>query len=149
MLKIYTFLFFLIFTSLSAEIVNKVEITGNQRVSNETIKMFADISNGDDFDSNDFNETLKNLYDSNFFNSIELKIEKNTLKIFVEEFPIIQNVSIEGIEKKKIKEELLENITFKPRTSYNKIFLLKDKNNITDILKKFGFYFSKTQILIK
>ena len=149
MLKIYTFLFFLIFTSLSAEIVNKVEITGNQRVSNETIKMFADISIGDDFDSNDFNETLKNLYDSNFFNSIELKIEKNTLKIFVEEFPIIQNVSIEGIEKKKIKEELLENITFKPRTSYNKIFLLKDKNNITDILKKFGFYFSKTQILIK
>ena len=149
MLKIYTFLFFLIFTSLSAEIVNKVEITGNQRVSNETIKMFADISNGDDFDSNDFNETLKNLYDSNFFSSIELKIEKNTLKIFVEEFPIIQNVSIEGIEKKKIKEELLENITFKPRTSYNKIFLLKDKNNITDILKKFGFYFSKTQILIK
>ena len=149
MLKIYTFLFFLIFTSLSAEIVNKVEITGNQRVSNETIKMFADISIGDDFDSNDFNETLKNLYDSNFFSSIELKIEKNTLKIFVEEFPIIQNVSIEGIEKKKIKEELLENITFKPRTSYNKIFLLKDKNNITDILKKFGFYFSKTQILIK
>ena len=125
MLKIFKFLFFLIFTSLSAEIVNKVEITGNQRVSNETIKMFADISIGDDFDSNDFNETLKNLYDSNFFNSIELKIEKNTLKIFVEEFPIIQNVSIEGIEKKKIKEELLENITFKPRTSYNKIFLLK------------------------
>ena len=134
MLKIYTFLFFLIFTSLSAEIVNKVEITGNQRVSNETIKMFADISIGDDFDSNDFNETLKNLYDSNFFSSIELKIEKNTLKIFVEEFPIIQNVSIEGIEKKKIKEELLENITFKPRTSYNKIFLLKDKNIYKSII---------------
>jgi outer membrane protein insertion porin family len=149
MIKIYTFLIFFIFSSLSAEVINKIEINGNLRVSNETIKMFADISLGDDFDNNDFNTTLKNLYDSNFFNSIELKIEKNTLKIYLEEFPIIQNISIEGIKKNKIKEELLENITFKPRTSFNKIFLQKDKNNITDILKKFGFYFSKTQILIK
>ena len=149
MLKIYTLLIFFIFTSLPAEIINKIEINGNQRVSIETIKMFSNISVGDDFDSNDFNSTLKKLYDTNFFNLIELKIEANILKINVEEFPIIQNVSIEGIDKQKIKDELLENISFKPRTSFNKIFLENDKNDITDILKKFGFYFSKIQILIK
>jgi outer membrane protein insertion porin family len=149
MLKIYTFLIFFIFTSLPAEIINRLEITGNQRVSSETIKMFANVTKGSDFDSNDFNTTLKNLYNSNFFDLIELKIVKDTLLIYVEEFPIIQNVSIEGIDKKKIKDELLKNITFKPRTSFNKIFLKKDKNKITDTLKKFGFYFSNTQIIIE
>ena len=149
MLKIYTFLIFFIFSSLSAEVINMIEINGNKRVSEETVKMFANVSIGENFDNNDFNTILKNLYESNFFNSIELKIEENVLIINVEEFPIIQNVSIDGINKQKIKKELLDNISFKPRTSFNKIFLEKDKNKITDILKKFGFYFSKTQILIK
>ena len=149
MFRFYIFLIFFIFNNLSAEIINKIEINGNERVSDETIKMFSNINTGDDFDDNDFNKTLKNLYETNFFNSIELKIEKNTLKIYVEEFPIIQNVSIEGIDSQKIKDELLANVSYKSRTSYNKIFLDKDKDKITDTLKKFGFYFSKTQILIK
>jgi outer membrane protein insertion porin family len=148
MLKIYIFLSLLIYSTLSAEIINKIEVNGNQRVSSETIKMFANVSVGKDFDNNDFNSTLKNLYDTNFFNSIKLKIVSNTLNIYVEEFPIIQNVTIEGVEKTKIKEELLRNISFSPRTSFNKILLEKDKNNITNILKQFGFYFSNTQVLI-
>ena len=148
MLKIYTFLFLLICNSLAAEIINKIEIKGNQRISSETIKMFANVSLGNDFDSSDFNITLKNLYDSDFFNSIELKIENNILNIYVEEYPIIQNLFIEGIEKKKIKDELIKNISFKPRNSFNKILLEKDKNTITNILKQFGFYFSNTQVLI-
>jgi outer membrane protein insertion porin family len=148
MLKIYIFLFLLICNSLTAEIINKIEIKGNQRISSETIKMFANVSLGNDFDSSDFNITLKNLYDSDFFNSIELKIENNILNIYVEEYPIIQNLFIEGIEKKKIKDELIKNISFKPRNSFNKILLEKDKNTITNILKQFGFYFSNTQVLI-
>src|SRR6056300_1416903 len=149
MLKIYAFLLFLIYSSVSAEIINKIEVNGNQRVSSETIKMFADVSVGKDFNSNDFNTTLKNLYDSNFFNSIELKIKNNILQIYVEEFPIVQNVTIDGVEKTKIKDELLRNISFKSRTSFNKTLLEKDKNTITKILQQFGFYFSNTQILIQ
>jgi outer membrane protein insertion porin family len=149
MIKIYTFLFLLIYSSLSAEIISKIEVNGNQRVSSETIKMFANVSIGNDFDTNDFNTTLKNLYNTNFFNSIELKIENNILQIYVDEFPIIQNITIEGVEKKKIKDELLKNISFKSRTSFNKTLLEKDKSTIAKILKQFGYYFSNTQILIK
>jgi len=82
MLKIYIFLFIFFCSSLSAEIISRVEVNGNQRVSSETIKMFADVSLENDFDINDFNNTLKNLYDTNFFNLIELKIENSTLNIF-------------------------------------------------------------------
>ena len=89
MLKIYTFLIFFIFSSLSAEVINKIEINGNKRVSGETVKMFAKVSIGENLNNNNFNTILKNLYESNFFNSIELKIEENVLIINVEEFPII------------------------------------------------------------
>ena len=37
MLKIVTSLFFLFFTCLSAEIVEKLEVRGNDRISKETI----------------------------------------------------------------------------------------------------------------
>ena len=61
MLKIYTFLFILFYSSLSAEIINKIEVKGNQRVSQETIKMFADVSLEKDFDNINFNPIFKNL----------------------------------------------------------------------------------------
>ena len=49
--KIILFLIFytLVFSSwLRAEIINKISIEGNVRISAETIKMFADVSKGDD-----------------------------------------------------------------------------------------------------
>ena len=38
---------------------NKIEVNGNQRVSSETIKMFANVSLGNNFDNNNLNTTLK------------------------------------------------------------------------------------------
>ena len=51
---------------LKAEIVNKIEIQGNIRISDETIKMFSGVSIKDDLSDNDLNRILKNLYESNF-----------------------------------------------------------------------------------
>ena len=60
--KIILFLIFftLFFSSwLKAEIVDKINIKGNERISVETIKMFADVSTGDDLSENDLNRLLK------------------------------------------------------------------------------------------
>ena len=37
------FAFLLLFTNVNSEILNRIEINGNQRISDETIKVFADI----------------------------------------------------------------------------------------------------------
>ena len=42
LLKIIT-LFFLLLTSVNSEIIKKFEISGNQRISDETIIIFSDI----------------------------------------------------------------------------------------------------------
>ena len=52
---------------LHAEIINQIEVNGNERVSNETILMFSKIQLGDDLNEIKINDALKNIYESNFF----------------------------------------------------------------------------------
>ena len=99
--------FYIIFnTILRAEIVQKIEIEGNERISLETIKMFSEVSINDDLSQSDLNEILKKLYNTNFFDLVSVKIENKILLIKVKENPIIQNINYEGIKSSQILEDL-------------------------------------------
>ena len=63
----YIFLFFIMTLQLKAEVINDVKIINNERISKETILIFADIKIGKDYDQNDLNNILKEIYDTNFF----------------------------------------------------------------------------------
>ena len=148
-----TILFLFLITSfntfLKAEIVSKISIEGNKRISTETIKMFSGVSEKDDLSDNDLNLILKNLYDSNFFELVSIKLENNTLTITVKENPIIQNISYEGIKSENLLLDLKKNVIIKSRSSFNEIILKKDKERITEFLKNLGYYFSKIDISIE
>ena len=142
--------FTLVFSSfLRAEIIKKINVEGNQRISLETIKMFSGVSINDNLSQNDLNEILKKLYDTNFFNLVSVKIENNILSIKVEENPVIQNIFYEGIESSKILEDLKKNVILKSRSSYNQILIEKDLKNIKNSLKQLGYYFSEVEILLE
>ena len=81
--------------------MNKINIEGNQRISTETIKMFAGVSIKDDLSENDLNKILKKLYNTNFFDLVLLKLSNKILIIKVKENPIIQNINYEGIKSSK------------------------------------------------
>ena len=149
MLKIISLILFLISSFANADILKKVEISGNKRIPENTILMFSNVSIGDKISNIDANSVLKNLYDTNFFKDVVVNISENILKINVSEFPIVQNVNIEGIKSKKINEQILDNIYFKERSSFNEIFLNDDKINLEKILKKHGYYFSNIQVTIE
>ena len=147
--KILFFIFLsLYFSKAFGEIVNKIEIFGNERISNETIKMFADVSIEQDLNQNEINKILKNLYDSNFFDDVEISFKKNVLKIKVKEYPIIDKIIIKGIKADKIKSAISKNLSLKSRSSFNQFFLIKDKDEIKNVLKSLGYYFYRidTQI---
>ena len=64
--------FFYFFTlNVSAETVNKITITGNKRISDETIKVLGGISNVSEIENSNLTDLLKKLYDSNFFDDIK------------------------------------------------------------------------------
>ena len=53
-------------TSLNAEVANNLIIKGNKRVSDETVKIYGEISIGKNYSDNDLDDILKNLYSTNF-----------------------------------------------------------------------------------
>ena len=149
---IYKTILFLIFFSfistpwLRAEVIEKIDIEGNQRISSETIKMFAGVSVSDDLSESDLNEILKKLYNTNFFDLVSVKILKNKLLIKVKENPIIQNITFEGIKSSKILDELRKSVVLKSRSSFSEFLLNKDRIKIQNYLKEKGYYFSKIEI---
>jgi len=137
-------IFNLIFLSFSfSEIIKKIQITGNSRISNETVLMFSKINEGQNFKNLMLNEILKNLYDSNFFSDVSVKFENNIIKINVEEAPLIKDIKITGIKAKKFKKLIRESLILKPRGSFNNLFLAEEKKIIQSKLKPAGYYFSK------
>ena len=109
--------------------------------------MFSGISINDNLTENDLNEALKKLYDTNFFELISLKVSNNVLFIKVKENLIIQNISFNGIKNSEILNNLKKKIILKSRSSFNEIFLEKDKKIIKRTLTDLGYYFSEIEIL--
>ena len=143
------FIFILLSSNLRAEIINEIKVEGNKRISPETIIMFSGAKINQDLNDNDLNKLLKQLYETNFFESASIKIENNILTIKVKENPIIQNVIYEGIKSSTILDSIKEDVILKSRSSYNEITLEKDKRKIKNSLKDLGYYFSDIDISIE
>ena len=142
LLKINLFLFLLISSSY-AEIINSIEITGNKRLSKESIILFGKIVNNTNYSNEDLNIVLKDLYNTNFFKLINLKIENKKLKINVLENPIIEDVKINGVKNKTFNKAIIEALSLKNRKPYIESIHFNDINLIKNYIKASGYYFAK------
>ena len=136
---------FLTSSSVIAEVLKEIEINGNQRISKETIIVLGEIKKDVDYNNDSLNNILKNLYNTKFFNDIQLQLTDGKLIINLIENPIIENIEITGIKRKELTETLLEKINLKNRMSFTKSQLKEDTNLIKNILKTSGYYFSKVE----
>ncbi len=143
------FLLFSIINSASSEKVKKILIDGNKRVSADTIKLFGNIKLNNDYDKQDLNDILKELYETNFFKDVKISLKENILKISLIENPIITNIELNGIKAKKIMDPLLDSMTLKKNTSFIEYLAKEDKTNITAALKQAGYYFADVKLSIK
>ena len=71
----FTTIFFLFVGNVFAESFLDYNVTGNKRVSDETILNFSNLDVGVDLSKSDLNKALKNIYDSNFFEEVSLDIK--------------------------------------------------------------------------
>ena len=141
------FLISMLFLSYSySSILNNIEINGNDRISDETIKIFIDVNINEEIDNDKLNKILKNLYEKDFFEDINLKFIDQNLIINVVENPIIENISYEGVKNKKTLSIISENALVKSRSSFNKNTIKKEKTNITNILKDLGYFNSSIDV---
>ena len=143
--------FILIFTfQANSQILKSINVEGNKRISEETFKVLGNIQLNKNYSDADLNKLLKNLYDTNFFSDITVKLSDGILKITVIENPIIENIDITGIKSKNLTEKIRDLIKLNERSSFSEETLKKDLMLIENVLKSNGFYFSKiTSSLVK
>lgn len=140
---------FIITISANCEIIKEIKVNGNKRVSSETIKIFSEIEVNSDLSVNQLNDVVKKLYSTNFFNNVELIVEKNILYISVIENPLIQILTFEGVKNKRIIKLLNEKIEMREKSSFIKNRVKNDEEKIINILRTNGYYFSKVTPKIK
>ncbi len=145
--KIFIIITFLLFNSISnAEVVNKIQIDGNKRISDETIKVYGEIKLNKDYSEAELNKILNNLYSTDFFEDINLKINNNTLNIQVKEYPVVNKLIFVGEKKKGYRDEIKKLIKTKENSSFIKAYLSKDVEIIKKLYSSLGYNFAKIEV---
>jgi outer membrane protein insertion porin family len=138
-----------IFTSAKSEILKKIYVEGNNRVSDETIIIFSLLSVDIEINSNLLNEAIKSLYETNFFNNVTINVNNGIATIYVIENPIIENVSYENIKSNDLKQKITEGLSLRSRSSFNDVILREDRNKIINSLKNLGYFSPTVEIAIE
>ena len=140
----YLFLIFFIHqTSVSkAEIVKDIEINGNFRVSDETVKIYGKIILNQDYSEVELNKVLKNLYSTDFFENVTLDLQNNILKINLKEYPIVNQLVIVGEDKKSFRDQISKLMKLKEKRSFIKNYLSSDIDIIKNFYSSLGYNFS-------
>lgn len=91
--------------AFDAFVIQDIEIQGLQRITEGTVLNYLPVGVGETLTEAKTTDILKALFDTGFFQDIQLSRDKNTLIIFVLERPTIGSITIEG--NKDVKSENL------------------------------------------
>ncbi|MDR1561040.1 MAG: outer membrane protein assembly factor BamA [Holosporaceae bacterium] len=119
------------FSSILADVVEKIEFEGLDRVEVEAIQDSITIKPNKNYNQTDIDKTLKSLFKKDFFSYIRLIKKGNTLVIKCEEKPMIDKVAFEGNDI--ASDDILKNI-INGRVGEGRLFSL---HIIKDILSDF------------
>ena len=142
-------LIYLIFSYLNAAIITEIKIEGNERVSDETIRVYGEIKLNENVDENKINKILNNLYSTGFFEDIKVSEANGILSILVKEYPLVNQLIIQGEPSSRIKDQIKKQISTKAKRSFNKSSLSNDVNLIKKLYSSIGYNFANIDIKTK
>ncbi len=142
MKKLFIITFLLMcFSSSQAEVIKSVKIEGNERISDETIKVYGEIKINENVDELKINQIIKNLYSTNFFEDIKVSIQNQTLVVNLKEYPVINEIIVSGEKAKKFQEAIKKNIKSKKNGPFKKSFISEDEKLIKKLYSSLGYNF--------
>ena len=146
---LFLLIFFMKIAFVKAEVVKSISVSGNDRITEETIIIFSKVNIGDDLIINDLNDIIEKLYLTDFFKNVSVSLKNNMLSINVVENNLVQSVEINGVKKKKFKQELLDQLTLTEKKSFVEEKSKKDVRKLSNFLKMSGYYFSNIDFKIR
>ena len=70
--------------------------------------MFSELDIGDFISQDKLNQALKKLYYTDYFKEVEISFENKVVIINVQENPIIQDITIDGVDKNSLYDKIKE-----------------------------------------
>ena len=119
-----------------------IEIRGNERIDEETIFSYLDISGLKNKSPKALQDSIKKLYESDLFLESKIYDEKGKIIIEVTENPIVSDIKIVG--NKKMEDDALQSeLSLKKRSIFTKAKMQNDLKRINELYLKSGRFLTK------
>ena len=118
-------------------VVGSIQITGNNRVEQETIRSYLTFREGEALDPLELDKSLKALYATGLFADVVMRREGSGVQIAVKENPIINRIAFEGnrhIEDDPLKAE----VQLKARQVFTRAKVQSDVQRILELYRRGG-----------
>jgi outer membrane protein insertion porin family len=140
--------------SFGQELIEKIDIIGNERVTREAIMFYLSSREGDYYSEDLLQKDFRALWSTGFFADIRFEEEQGTkgkiVKIYLEENPVIRTISYKTGKKLKeddIVNKLKEKDEFiLPNSCYSPYKLGRIKSTIEDMLIEKGLHAGKVDM---
>jgi outer membrane protein insertion porin family len=117
--------------------ISEIRINGAQRVEPATVLTYLGVSVGEEATTETLNTALKNLYGTGLFADVSMKQDRGVLLVDVTENPIINEIVFEGNSKIK-NDELLSEISLRPRQVFTRTQVQNDVSRVYEIYRRTG-----------
>lgn len=142
--RIVLVLCFLIATAANAEqfVINKIQVVGLQRISLGTFLSYLPVKEGDRIDATQTSSIIRALYQTGFFNNVQLARKNGNLIISVVERPVIGSIKVSGNKKisKKQLDEIFKNANFVEGEVFDNSLLNSLVQSLTQQYYNMGLY---------
>ena len=120
-----------------AAVVSSIDVRGNRRVDDATIREYVGIQPGRNFGPVDIDEGVKRLFGTGLFADVRINQVGSTLVVQVDEYAIVNQVIFQG--NRKIKDaNLSQAVQLKPRGTYSEAALEADAESIRQAYSAIG-----------
>jgi outer membrane protein insertion porin family len=119
--------------------VQAITVVGNQRIETGTVQSYMVIQQGDPFDPNKINLSLKTLYATGLFQNVAITRQGNTLVVTVSENPTVGQVFFEGNKAIEDKDAAAA-ISLKSRAVFTTAAAEADRRALLDLYAQKGHF---------
>ena len=133
-----------IVSGAGAAAVSRIDVSGNERMDAESIRILAGVKRGDNVSTERTNQIAKALQESGYFSKIDVRLAGDVLKINITEAPVINMVTVEGNDDVST-EDLKKEIKLKERASYDESVIGADVARMLTIYQRKGYFGTKIE----
>ena len=121
----------------TGDVIRTIEVEGAQRIEPNTVRSYLLVQEGDAFDPDRIDRSLKSLFATGLFADVTINRVGDTLVVRIVENPVINRIAFEGNER--LDDETLEAETsLRPRVIYTRTKVQSDVRRILALYRRSG-----------